>query len=275
VKHAEELKSSSHPVLKGFSDLLSKKNFFEKSLSSYNEAELITAFQRIYSGPGFDDEEAFLLAFHDMDLTKSKNARAHYNKIKNRLKPEDRAEVESYLNCLDERECELKEVNFVALVDERESVRGFALLHVLQEGNITTLHIRQAAMREQSRGYAGLMSRYFADHYPKAVYEANQRKANTVLMKRNLIEENLMQVTDAILGYNRVYYLGLRGTRSILNSFLNHHKRAPEKLFSKFGKYYEAESVNIFFKPARLHRECFALQDANFAKEQLSYLRKR
>lgn len=45
VKSAEDLKSSSHPVLKGFSDLLPKKHFFEKPLSSYNEAELKTAFK--------------------------------------------------------------------------------------------------------------------------------------------------------------------------------------------------------------------------------------
>jgi hypothetical protein len=280
VKDAKELKSSSDPVLKGFSDLLPKKHFFEKSIERYDEAGLKTAFKKIYRGPGFDDEAAFLLAFHDMDLAESKNARDHYDTIKARLKPDDRAEVESYLDCLDKRECELKEVNFVALVDENKVVRGFALFHVLQEKDmktekdIKTLHIRQAAMREQSRGYAGLMSRYFADHYPEAIYEANQRKANTVLMKKNLVEEKLLKTTDAVLGYNQEYYLGLRGTSPILNSFLEHNERTPKKLFSKFGEYYEAESVNNFFKPATLHRESFALQDDNFAQEQIYYLRK-
>jgi hypothetical protein len=277
-KEAEDLKRCDDPVVRGFSDLLAKKKFFPEPLSFYRqEEEIKKVFEGIYQGAGFDDEAAFILAFHDFVPTSEIDARTHYQKIKARLSPDDQLEIEAYLDIIENVERKLLEVNFLVLVDEEKQIKGFSLFHIFQEqDNSTILHVRQAAMLHQNRGYASIMACYYADHFPSAIYEANQRKANNVAMKNKLITENLLLSTPAVMGYNQEYYVGLRGKDTVLKSFLKHQaiKHTKRLFFSKSGKYYDTESIKPFFSQVRLHKDVFTLQDDNFLNDNLVHLHK-
>jgi hypothetical protein len=169
----------------------------------------------------------------------------------------------------------LKEVNFIALLDNKNQVIGFAIIHRMIFEGKNILHIRQAAMMQQSQGYAGIMARYLADNYATGIYEANIRKANKVLMKFKLVKEDLLEFIDAVLNYNSNYYSGLRGKKVMLDLFLEHQKKnhPSKKLFSQFGqRNFEAESIIPFFSHVQLHRDLIAKQDDNYCHEELSYL---
>ncbi|MES2218905.1 MAG: hypothetical protein V4501_10905 [Pseudomonadota bacterium] len=276
-KQREELKQSENPVVQGFSDLLMKTKFFKNDLPAYRKKhEMQKVFRKIFKGPGFDDDAAFILAFHDLKSAAPHDAHQHYTAIKSRLSPAYQAEVNDYLQILKDCNRELKEVGFLVLLNKENKVQGFAIFHVLRENDITILHVRQSGMRQQNRGYASLMANYFADHYPHAIYEANQRNANTVFMKNKLVKENLLRITAAVLGYNKEYYLALRGTDTVLKLFLLHQQNnhADKALLAKFGKYPEAESILPFFSQVRLQKDLFTLQDDNYCKNTLFSLRK-
>ena len=277
-KEAAELAQSKNRVLHGFSDLLAKKKFFSQELPFYTKYKnMHEAFRVIFSGPAFDDDAAFMLAFHDLDLSVSKDARAHYAMIKDRLSDDDKAEVDGYLDCLDKSQRVLLEVNCLAFVDEENKMHGFAIFHVMRHGNDTFLHVRQAAMRQQRRGYASAMAAYFTEYYPHTIYEANQRRANSVFMKNNLFHSSMLDTITAVLDYNPEFYLAWRGKLNMLKLFLRYEKKfhPNRNLFKRTSASWEMESIIPFFSPAKLHKDLFALQDDNFYQDTLLYLRKK
>lgn len=278
-KRSEEYKSSKElkeipPDLKGFKDVLSKPQYFEKNIYSLTQKEIQSRLFKLYFGPGFDDEVAFLLAFHDLKHSKL-DPLAHYHNKKDQLTKDQCAEIDDYLPLLKGMERVLKEVNFLAVTDQYGNIHGFALYHVLQEGDKTFLHIRQAAMMEKSRGYASVMARYFTDHYPAAIYEANQRKANRVPMKEMLISEHLIDIIPPVLGYKPEFYQGLRARDDFQKVLLQHYDAKPHKLgISKYGQFFEAESIpNRFFNPTKLQKDFMAFEEDTHVKDHLSYLK--
>jgi hypothetical protein len=270
------LAKSTNRFIKGFSDLLMKEKFFNQDLPAYrNSSEVKKVFIKIFQGPGFDDDAAFIIAFHDLK-TSGLTPREHYTANKDRLSAVYQAEVEDYLNTLEKSGRQLLEVNFAALIDKDKKMQGFAINHVLIENGSQILHVRQSAMRQQNRGYASLIASYFTDKYPQSIYEANQRNANPVLMKSKLVHENLLTITTAVLGYNPNYYLGLRGNDTVLKLFLIHHRlnHANRPLYRRAGVYYDTESIYPFFSQVRLQKDLFALQDDNYCKNPLATLRR-
>lgn len=274
-KSADELKESKDTTLHGFSDLLSKKAFFSKPLSFYKSKKALkSVFKTIYQGVGFDDEAAFLLAFHDFDHNAC-SAEEHFSAVakNNRLSKEDCTEVVDYLEILKQINRKLLEVGFVAIVDENQAMMGFAIYHLLKSENDIILHVRQAAMRQQGLGYASVMASYFADHFPKAIYEANQRRANKVMMKQNLVAEEILNVTPAVLGYNNMYYLGLRSKTSVLSSFLSHQTGKPQKVqYPLYGIYHHDDcEIQPYFNQSRLIHD--SLHDDNV--DEFHYLKRK
>lgn len=268
-------KESIPPELKGFKDILSKPQYFPKGIHSYTQQQIQRRLFQLYFGPGFDDEVAFLLAFHDLKNS-GLDAQTHYANKKLSLTKDQCNEVDDYLPLLESMGRTLKEVNFLALIDTHGIVHGFALFHVLQEGDQTILHIRQGAMLEKGRGYASAMARHFADNYPTAIYEANQRKANQVSMKEMLIREELIDVIPPVLGYKPEFYQGLRARANFQKVVLHHYRNNRDKLdIRKPGQFWEAESIpHRFFNAAKLQKDLLAFEDDNHMNDDLSYLRR-
>lgn len=256
--------------LKGFSDLLAKEKYFTPGVE-HDQKQIQQQLEKLYFGPGFDDEAAFLLAFHD--LKKDADAKEHYAKIKERLKPEDRTEVEDYFRVLDAANRRLKEVDFAAFIDDEGKIHGFVLYHVFEENGKTILHARQAAMLRQNTGYASVVARYFADKYPDAFYEANQRQANSVPMKEKLIATGEIKEKGAVLGYPVKFYKGLEATAFLQKLFVDHYKDKDLGLLGckKHGAHWEAESVPArFFQPQKLVQDLMPREEGSKPRHYLS-----
>jgi hypothetical protein len=277
-KEAAELKLSPNKILHGFSDLLCNKKFFSEQLPYYtNYKNMHEAFNVIFSGPGFADDGAYLLAFYDMDLTVSKDARTHYEMIKDRLSDADKAEVEAYFISLEKSNRALLEVNFLALVDEENKMQGFSIFHVMRFGTDTLMHVRQAAMRQQGCGHASAMAAYFTQHYPYTVYEANQRHANSVIMKNSLFHSSMIDTITAVLDYNPEFYLAWRGKLNMLQLFLRYQQQFhPDRnFFKRIGQSWEMESITPLFSHVRLHKDSFIFQDDLFCRDKPVMLRQK
>jgi hypothetical protein len=275
IKIAADTKKSKHDVVCGFSDLLVKPEFFSQPIAAYARRKVLhKALKKIYQGPGFDDDAAFILAFHDLDLSKTSSAEEHFNGVKNRLLPSLQQEVVDYFKILTAENRRLLKVDFLAVVNDSNQIQGFALLHLQMLDGKTILHVRQAAMLRQGFGFLSAMAAYMVNEYPYAIYEANQRKANQVLMKENLLSRQLINKVPAVLHYSTEYYFGWRGKNKIILLFLHYQKiKHPQKDLYTRGFWREAESIKPFFNPTRLNQDLFALQDDNFCKANFNYLR--
>ena len=202
------------------------------------------------------------------------------------LTPDDENDISGYLRDLAADKRELKEVNFCALVGSKGTVWGFCIYHLFQQGDKTILHVRQAAMVKQNNGFANILARHLTDTYPDAIYEANQRWANPVIMKNKLVDEGLLDRKQAVLGYSDKY-VSLLAQFKLRNIFTFHYthghqadsfdRRVSDAEKKKVGlkrdgKFWEAESAPlrafsavIFFKDMN--------RDDNFAKRDREYVK--
>jgi hypothetical protein len=274
VTTAADTKTSRNAILRGFSDLLVKPRFFSQPIATYtNPKALHKVFKSIYQGPGFDDEAAFILAFHDFDSANC-SAEEHYARVKNRLPAALQSEVEDYFPVLNAEGRKLLKVDFLAVVNADNQVQGFALLQIFKHEDKIILHVRQAAMARQGFGFVSAMAAWLVNQYPHATYEANQRQANRVLMKENLLGLNFITKIPAVLNYSTAYYFGWRGKNQLIKLFLRYQQtqHGGRNVFAR-GFWGEAESIKPFFSPTQFNRDLFALQDDNFCHDDLSYLR--
>jgi hypothetical protein len=275
VKTAADTETSQNEVLRGFSDLLVKPKFFSQPIATYaRRAALREVLKVIYQGPGFDDDAAFILAFHDFNFSETSSAEEHYARVKKRLPVLLQQEVDDYFKILSAENRTLLKVDFLAIVNTDSQVQGFALLHLLKlEGKII-LHIRQAATLRQGFGFVSAMAACLVDQYPHAIYEANQRMANQVLMKENLVGRQFIKKIPAVLHYSQDYYFGWRGKNKMIKLYLRYQQtKHPQKDLFTRGFWRETESIKPFFSRIRFNRDLFALQDDNFCKDNLTYLR--
>lgn len=236
-------------VLDGFKDLTDKR--LPKGIANYSDVEIIDVLKNVYQGPGFDDEAAFLRAFYQFDH-KAMSADAYFDVHKDKLSLADFNEVQEYLIALKKDNRELKEVGFVAVSDLKGNISGFVIYHLFEQNKQQILHIRQAAMLEQHKGYGNRIGCYLADKFPKAIYEANQRWANDVPMKRKMIEESLITKTPPVLGYSSKY-IGLRGNGSLYKTAL--HKGLSRFGIKKIGNHYETDSIPDHFSSGGLMKK--------------------
>lgn len=233
-------------VLDGFKDLITKR--FDGDLTKYSEEEILSILTKLYMGPGFSDECAFIKGFGGMESSKL-SARAFYADRAHTLTEDECTEINDYISVYEKDGRELKEVNFVAMVNSRNEVHAFCIYHVFEKDKKQILHVRQAASRFKKSGFAKTMTQYLADLYPDALLEANVRWGNTVPINNTFLQEALTHKSQAVLGYSDRYN-GVHSNVRLRNLLGIHHIKQSgadvnnKKLgLKKYGQYLEMESL--------------------------------
>ena len=254
-------------TLDGFSDLIKRR--FNGDITLFSRTQIYAVLHALYSGPGISDELAFIRSFHGFEAS-HQSARTWNQSHQKSISAEDQMEINEYLSIIEKENRDLREVNFVALVDPKNKVMSFCIYHLFKDGEREILHIRQAATRNQHQGCAATIARFLADHYPHALYEANQRWANRVMMKEQLEKEGLFEKTGSVLGYSD-RYLGWRSKFNLPTTLylhylgLNHPSAISARLsinmisklgLKKFGHFWEAESLpRLAFSDVQFFKE--------------------
>lgn len=171
--------------------------FFANTLSQLNRSAILARLKEIYAGPGFDEEETYLSAWRGL-AGSGMSADAYLKKMAASLTEDEYAEAEAYLAVLKIRNRTLKEVNYVALTQNREII-GFVIYHVFEIDGKMTFQVRQAVIADD---HINEYVNELIELYPQAVLEANKSNINTLPILTAMQKAQLAMEHTAILSYN-------------------------------------------------------------------------
>lgn len=195
----------------GFEDLINK--YLDGKTAPDYKDEIEKKLYDLFYHAGFDDEVAFLLGHHQ-PKSMSDDQKKEWDKYQTLLKSLNR---------------KLEDVNFLAVIDDKKRILGFAVYHLfVDDTGKQILHIRQAAIIPKNRKIAQVFAKELSRKFPDAIYEANRRRGNPVPMKEKLVSLELFREHDACLGYNNTYYSSYRSVTTCPMTLLSSYRKKTE-----------------------------------------------
>ncbi|MES2217880.1 MAG: hypothetical protein V4501_05680 [Pseudomonadota bacterium] len=164
--------------------------------TTLNTAAITSRLKESYQGPGFDEEESYLLAWKDLagsDLSAEEYLACHAQT----LSIGERDDAKEYLLAIQTQQRVLKEVNFIA-VNTGNQIAGFIIYHILEKDDEVFFQVRQSAMSHDL--IMQLVPVLMAKH-PYAIFEANKANANTLPVLNALRDAQLAAAQAMLSSY--------------------------------------------------------------------------